>query len=263
MVLPGDRRWPCSQGVGSLRVNGGSSNVEAGLDWTVLCLEEGPQAETHMWDTGSCGDTSGCSFPTLSPNGASSVLGGAAVQPPSLPQPAGGKSLPDPLFSLLPESKGGRETESLLSACAPGVGLAPERGLPSVGICSGSGPTQSLGTWKGVQRSLPRFSQAPDIEVGGWKEKEKRVCKSILTPQFLMTLGCVFEGQREPTRSYANVKQKDTPPPCGKVPRALAICDLARSHSTLVAHGGGLGKETHRRNKTKHGRLWGFVPKAY
>lgn len=71
---------------GSLRGNGGSSNVEAGLDWTVLCLEEGPQAETHMWDTGSCGDTSGCSFPTLSPNGAPSVLGGLQYSP--LPSPS-------------------------------------------------------------------------------------------------------------------------------------------------------------------------------
>lgn len=61
------------------------------------------------------------------------------------PQPAGGKSLPDPLFSLLPESKGGG-AGSLLSACAPGVRLAQERGHSSVDICSGSDPTGSLGT---------------------------------------------------------------------------------------------------------------------
>lgn len=36
--------------------------------------------------------------------------------------------------------------ESLLFACASGIGLALERGHPSVDICSGSGPTQSLGT---------------------------------------------------------------------------------------------------------------------
>lgn len=108
--------------------------------------KRGLRPETRMWDAGWCG-APGCSFPTLSPNGAPLVLeGGTAVRPPSLPQPAGGKSLPDPLFSLLPKSKGGRETESLLSACAPGAGLAPERGHPPVDICSGSGSTQPLGT---------------------------------------------------------------------------------------------------------------------
>lgn len=62
---------------------------------------------------------------------------------------------------------------SLLSACAPGVGLAQERGHSSVDICSGSDPTQSLGTQDGVQRRLSWFSQAPDdVGVGGWKEEE-------------------------------------------------------------------------------------------
>lgn len=123
----------------AMDVCSGSSDVEAVLDWTVLCLRP------------TCGILAnvvtplGVLFPPsllMGPH----RWGGAAVQPPSLPHPAGGKSLPDPVFSLLPESKGGRKTESLLSACTPGIGLAPERGLPSVGICFGSGPTQSLET---------------------------------------------------------------------------------------------------------------------
>lgn len=55
---------------------------------------------------------------------------------------------------------------SLLSACAPGVGLAQERGHSSVDICSGSDPTQSLGTQDGVQRPLPWLSQSPEDDVG-------------------------------------------------------------------------------------------------
>ncbi|CAH7439633.1 Epha5 [Phodopus roborovskii] len=51
-----------------------------------------------------------------------------------------------------------------------------------------------------------------------------------------MTLDSIFEGQRGPSWSYANLKQKGTPPPCGEVPKGpdIAVCNLARSHSTPV-----------------------------
>lgn len=107
-----------------------------------------------MRDTGYGGDTRGCPFPTLSPNGAPLVLGGSFSTDPFPPPSRQEERACLTHFSLLPQSKGGREIGSLFSACAPGIGLAQERGHSSVDICSGSEATRSLGTQDGVLRPL-------------------------------------------------------------------------------------------------------------